>query len=80
MPAETPQPDRPELDGRLRDAAWANDLARARQLVAAALCCHAASDSPWETHAVIGIDVADRRLRILDGSPCTAAGGRWTDV
>jgi isopenicillin-N N-acyltransferase-like protein len=45
-----------------------------------ALCCHPEEDSPWQTHAVIGLEVDSGRLLVQDGSPCTATEDSWVHV
>ncbi|MFT4010139.1 MAG: C45 family autoproteolytic acyltransferase/hydrolase [Nocardioidaceae bacterium] len=41
-----------------------------------ALCCHPDQESPWQTHVVVGLDVATGGLQLHDGAPCTASPDR----
>ncbi len=50
----------------------------------AELCCHVEPGAPlgkrWETLATVALDVADGRLAVHAGGPCTLSNTAWTEV
>lgn len=70
-----------ELDLRrepLRSEDFAERIAALRQHRedGSALCCHPEADSPWQTHVVVGLDVAACRLVVHPGPPCSSPESR----